>query len=61
MLNRTLVIPSHVVGRACEHSFKVCADWAPMINRGKAVGKAEWDKLPVDEQWAWLLPVEVSL
>lgn len=29
LLNRTLVIPSHLVGRACEHHYSVCAGTSP--------------------------------
>lgn len=34
-------------------------DWAPMVNRGQALGSGQWDELPKDEQWGWLLPINV--
>lgn len=35
----------------------VCADYAPMVNKGDAIGWDEWRKLPIEEQMAWKIPI----
>ncbi|EJT97137.1 hypothetical protein DACRYDRAFT_102540 [Dacryopinax primogenitus] len=58
LLNRTLIVPSHVYMRSCEYPQAACAAFAPQVNRGDAVGIDEWRGLPQEEQQAWVLPIE---
>ncbi|EIW85491.1 hypothetical protein CONPUDRAFT_80065 [Coniophora puteana RWD-64-598 SS2] len=61
LLNRTVVLPSFVYARSCEHPNDVCAAYVPMVNRGDAVGSDEWRDLPPDEQMAWRIPLGTML
>ncbi|KAG8936607.1 hypothetical protein FRC02_000600 [Tulasnella sp. 418] len=57
-LNRTLVLPSFVYARACEWDIHVCAAFSHMVNRGDAIGWAEWRDLPIEQQMGWRIPME---
>ncbi|KAI0308222.1 hypothetical protein B0F90DRAFT_1807467 [Multifurca ochricompacta] len=57
LLNRTLVLPSFVYARACEYNITVCADYAPMVNKGDAIGWNEWRKLPIEQQMGFRIPI----
>ncbi|EJD55334.1 hypothetical protein AURDEDRAFT_109699 [Auricularia subglabra TFB-10046 SS5] len=61
VLNRTLVLPSFVYARACEHHISVCAQYAYMVNRGDAIGWNDWRDLPIEEQMGWRIPIEFML
>ncbi|KAG8712048.1 hypothetical protein FRC08_015090 [Ceratobasidium sp. 394] len=61
LLNRTLVLPSFVYARACEWEINACAAFAPMVNRGDAIGWGEWRNLPIEKQMGWRVPVGVML
>ncbi|TFY57376.1 hypothetical protein EVG20_g8576 [Dentipellis fragilis] len=61
LLNRTLVLPSFVYARACEYNISVCADYAPMVNRGEAIGWSEWSSLPLEQQMGWRIPMSLML
>ncbi|KAG8761886.1 hypothetical protein FRC11_012538 [Ceratobasidium sp. 423] len=61
LLNRTLVLPSFVYARACEWDIQVCASFAPMVNRGDAIGWGEWRNLPIEKQMGWRIPMGVML
>ncbi|KAF8329077.1 uncharacterized protein EI90DRAFT_2924656 [Cantharellus anzutake] len=61
LLNRTLIIPSFVYARACEHEISICAEFATMVNRGDAIGSDEWRQLPIEEQMGWRMPVGVMV
>ncbi|KAF8340001.1 uncharacterized protein EI90DRAFT_2907527 [Cantharellus anzutake] len=61
LLNRTLVLPSYVYARACEHNIHTCADFSEMVNRGDAIGWDEWKILPIEEQMGWRVPISVML
>ncbi|THH17349.1 hypothetical protein EW146_g3462 [Bondarzewia mesenterica] len=61
LLNRTLVLPSFVYARGCEYNITICAEFAPMVNRGDAVGWEQWRDLPVEQQMAWEIPISVML
>lgn len=37
----------------------VCAAFAPMVNRGDAIGWGEWRNLPIEKQMGWRIPIEV--
>ena len=37
----------------------VCADYAPMVNRGDALGSDEWRELPIEQQMGFLIPISV--
>ncbi|EIW86739.1 hypothetical protein CONPUDRAFT_78988 [Coniophora puteana RWD-64-598 SS2] len=57
LLNRTLVVPSFVYARSCAYALQVCADQAPMVNKGDAIGWDEWRELPEEQQMAWQIPM----
>jgi hypothetical protein len=38
-----------------------CAMFAPMVNRGDALGLDEWRNLPLNEQMSWRIPISVML
>ncbi|KDQ16760.1 hypothetical protein BOTBODRAFT_106823 [Botryobasidium botryosum FD-172 SS1] len=61
LLNRTLVLPSFVYARSCEWEIKSCAAYATMVNRGDAIGWAEWRELPIEQQMGWRIPMEIML
>lgn len=61
LLNRTLVIPSYVYARSCAYALQVCADQAPMVNKGDAIGWDEWRELPEEQQMAWQIPMTQML
>ncbi|QRW19286.1 O-FucT domain protein [Rhizoctonia solani] len=61
LLNRTLVLPSFIYARACEWDIQVCASFAPMVNRGDAIGWGEWRNLPIEKQMGWRIPIGVML
>ncbi|KAF8328121.1 uncharacterized protein EI90DRAFT_2926732 [Cantharellus anzutake] len=61
LLNRTLVLPSFVYARACEHNITVCAAFAIMVNRGDAIGWGEWRELPIEKQMGWRIPIDIML
>ncbi|KAI0052882.1 hypothetical protein FA95DRAFT_1174199 [Auriscalpium vulgare] len=61
LLNRTLVLPSFVYARGCEYNITVCADYAPMVNKGDAVGWEEWRKMPMEQQMGWRMPMSLML
>ncbi|KAI0068212.1 hypothetical protein BV25DRAFT_1818597 [Artomyces pyxidatus] len=61
ILNRTLVLPSFVYARGCEYNISVCAEYAPMVNKGDAVGWEEWRKLPIEQQMGWRIPMPLML
>ncbi|KAI0308457.1 hypothetical protein OF83DRAFT_1180803, partial [Amylostereum chailletii] len=61
LLNRTLVLPSFVYARGCEYNIDVCADYAPMVNKGDAIGWEEWRTLPIEQQMGWRLPMSLML
>ena len=42
-------------------SSDVCADYAVMVNRGDAVGKDEWRKLPIEKQMAFRIPISLMI
>ena len=39
----------------------VCADQAPMLNRGDAVGWNDWRELPIDQQLGWQIPISMMI
>lgn len=39
----------------------VCADEAPMLNRGDAIGSNEWRDLPIEQQMSWQMPISVMI
>ncbi|PBK61615.1 hypothetical protein ARMSODRAFT_990619 [Armillaria solidipes] len=61
LLRRTLIIPSFVYARSCEYDVHVCSDYAPMVNRGDVLGSNEWRGLPIDQQMAWVLPINLMI
>ncbi|KAI9444791.1 hypothetical protein H4582DRAFT_2108601 [Lactarius indigo] len=61
LLNRTLVLPSFVYARACEYNISVCADYAPMVNKGDAIGWNEWRELPFEQQMAFRIPISLMV
>ncbi|KZP31372.1 hypothetical protein FIBSPDRAFT_724960 [Athelia psychrophila] len=61
LLNRTLVLPSFVYARSCEYDIEVCADYAPMFNKGDAIGLDEWRDLPIDQQMTWRIPITTMI
>ncbi|KAH9065732.1 hypothetical protein EDB87DRAFT_1592884, partial [Lactarius vividus] len=61
LLNRTLVLPSFVYARACEYNISVCADYAPMVNKGDAIGWDEWRELPFEQQMAFRIPISLMV
>ncbi|KAF9029131.1 hypothetical protein BDZ89DRAFT_950792 [Hymenopellis radicata] len=61
LLNRTLILPSFVYARGCQYEYHVCGDYAPMVNKGDAVGSDEWRELPIEQQMAWMIPIEIML
>ncbi|KZV87092.1 hypothetical protein EXIGLDRAFT_724109 [Exidia glandulosa HHB12029] len=61
LLNRTLVLPSFVYARACEHHISVCAQYAFMVNRGDAIGWNDWRDLPIEQQMGFRIPMDVML
>ncbi|THH16171.1 hypothetical protein EW146_g4417, partial [Bondarzewia mesenterica] len=56
LLNRTLVLPSFPNNSACS---TICAEFAPIVNRGDAVGWEQWRDLPIEQQMAWEIPISV--
>ncbi|KAK0217398.1 hypothetical protein EDD85DRAFT_916574 [Armillaria nabsnona] len=61
LLRRTLIIPSFVYARSCEYDVHVCSDYAPMVNKGDVLGSNEWHDLPIDQQMAWVLPINLMI
>ncbi|KAG9314347.1 hypothetical protein JVU11DRAFT_5139 [Chiua virens] len=61
LLNRTLILPSIVYARSCEYDNSVCADEAPMVNKGDAVGWDTWRDLPVEKQMGWQIPISMMI
>ncbi|KIY73500.1 hypothetical protein CYLTODRAFT_386603 [Cylindrobasidium torrendii FP15055 ss-10] len=61
LLNRTLVLPSFVYARHCEHSVDVCATHAPMVNKNDVLHSTEWRALPLADQMAWQIPIDLML
>ncbi|KAI0031155.1 hypothetical protein K488DRAFT_52672 [Vararia minispora EC-137] len=61
LLNRTLIIPSFIYARACEYPIEVCAEYAPMVNKGDAVGWEEWRSLPTEQQMGWRIPISLMV
>ncbi|KAH9178702.1 hypothetical protein EDB89DRAFT_2063636 [Lactarius sanguifluus] len=61
LLNRTLVLPSFIYARACEYNISVCADYAPMVNKGDAIGWDEWRELPFEQQMAFRIPISLMV
>ncbi|KZV87093.1 hypothetical protein EXIGLDRAFT_652513 [Exidia glandulosa HHB12029] len=61
LLNRTVILPSFVYARACEFPNVACAAFLPMVNRGDALNSDEWRKLPMDQQMAWQVPLELMI
>ncbi|KAF9510935.1 hypothetical protein BS47DRAFT_1487135 [Hydnum rufescens UP504] len=63
LLNRTLVVPSHLLTRSCDAtslSFShVCAAYFAMVNRGDEVHSDEWRILPMNKQMGWRVPIEI--
>lgn len=39
----------------------VCADEAPMLNKGDAVGWGDWRELPIEQQMGWQIPIQVMI
>lgn len=42
-------------------SSHACAAFAPMVNRGDAIGWGEWRGLPIEKQMGWRVPVGVCI
>ncbi|KAG8903163.1 hypothetical protein FRB99_003664 [Tulasnella sp. 403] len=61
LLNRTVVLPSFVYARSCEWEIYSCAAFAPMVNRGDAIGWQEWRHLPIEKQMGWRVPLDVMI
>lgn len=61
LLRRTLIVPSFVYARSCEYDVHVCSDYAPMVNKGDVLGSNEWRGLPIDQQMAWILPINLMI
>jgi len=61
LLNRTLILPSFLYARGCEFPLDVCGTFAPMVNRGDAIGWPEWRNLSKEEQAGWRIPIELML
>ncbi|KAH0838292.1 hypothetical protein J3R83DRAFT_6569 [Lanmaoa asiatica] len=61
LLNRTLILPSFVYARSCAYEISVCADEAPMLNRGDAVGWDNWRELPIEQQMGWQIPIQTMI
>ncbi|KAI0275081.1 hypothetical protein BC834DRAFT_965522 [Gloeopeniophorella convolvens] len=61
LLNRTLVVPSFVYARACEYNITVCAEFAPMVNKGQAIGWDAWKGLPIEQQMGFRIPISLML
>ncbi|KAK0439354.1 hypothetical protein EV421DRAFT_1713397 [Armillaria borealis] len=61
LLRRTLIIPSFVYARSCEYDVHVCSDYAPMVNKGDVLGSNEWRGLPINQQMAWVLPINLMI
>lgn len=40
---------------------EVCADYAPMFNKGDAIGLDEWRDLPIDQQMTWRIPITTMI
>ncbi|KAF7981557.1 hypothetical protein HWV62_33165 [Athelia sp. TMB] len=56
LLNRTVIIPSFIYARSCEHSLEVCNAFAPRVER-----PGDWRHLSESERWGWRLPISVML
>ncbi|KAI0034661.1 hypothetical protein K488DRAFT_77072 [Vararia minispora EC-137] len=54
LLNRTLIVPSFVYARACEHEPQ-------MVNKGKAMNDDRRDGGPPEQQMAWRIPLPMML
>jgi hypothetical protein len=39
----------------------VCADYATMVNKGDAMGRDEWRKLPIEQQMGFRIPISVMM
>lgn len=39
----------------------VCADEAPMLNKGDAVGWGNWRELPIEQQMGWQIPIQTMI
>ena len=39
----------------------VCADEAPMLNKGDAVGWDDWRELPIEQQMSWQIPISMMI
>ncbi|KAK0454088.1 uncharacterized protein EV420DRAFT_1749629 [Desarmillaria tabescens] len=61
LLHRTLILPSFVYARGCEYDMQVCSDYAVMVNKGDVLGSNEWLGLPIDQQMAWVLPINMMI
>ncbi|KAF8445925.1 hypothetical protein L210DRAFT_3392510 [Boletus edulis BED1] len=61
LLDRTLILPSFVYARSCAYKISVCADEAPMLNRGDAIGWDSWRDLPIEQQMGWQLPITTMI
>lgn len=48
-----------MVAHLCVSS--VCADEAPMLNKGDAVGWNAWRELPIDQQMGWQIPISMMI
>ncbi|PVG04811.1 hypothetical protein CPB86DRAFT_18038 [Serendipita vermifera] len=61
LLNRTLVLPSFIYARGCEHNQTVCTLYASRINRYTSLGVNEIKEWPEDKQWGWRIPIEMMI
>jgi hypothetical protein len=39
----------------------VCADYAPMVNKGDAIGWDEWRELPIEQQMSFRIPISLMI
>ncbi|KAK0203915.1 hypothetical protein DFS33DRAFT_1374267 [Desarmillaria ectypa] len=61
LLFRTLIIPSFIYAISCEYDMHVCSNYARMVNKGDVLGSNEWLGLPIDQQTAWVLPINLMI
>ena len=53
-----IVILPHLLTVICS---TICADYAPMVNKGDAIGWDEWRDLPYEQQMAFRIPITLML
>ena len=64
---RVQYVSEHLFGRNCRLTrvlvifSTVCAQYAPMVNKGDAIGWDEWRELPYEQQMGFRIPISLML